>query len=428
MSHPIALALCVHHKPWLAMSTLVTALVQDEQQFDICFLHNRGDGEVHRASYERYDQLVATDGGNFHLSPYDDTVRAVCALRSDRVSAVEYENDQALDSGAFFKFIRDGRWSGYEHVLFAGEGTLFARPGTLAAVRRFARDTPAHFIQSGHEQRRLPKELFLNYCTRRDDASAMERFHDEMTRDAFAMFCRDDQFRTLFDQWSSSLTAETQHHVPQIPPTTALGRRLRRSLAQRLGAPHEPLVGRMPGVTRFLRETPYRIDRLCSDVAIQMGHESRWASAIGGTPVNGSNAAVRSGDTWFHRVPGPEWFGCTPVLFLSRTFLERLARRLDQWRMWDVLDLPFAASALEVIWGFMPAWLGVDKWFTDGFHRVRKDFVTYRREDYAPDLASYVNRYHRGRVSVDWRGELLKIRATAPGLTWMRDVLPAEYF
>jgi hypothetical protein len=43
-------------------------------------------------------------------------------------------------------------------------------------------------------------------------------------------------------------------------------------------------------------------------------------------------------------------------------------------------------------------------------------------------MASYINRYHRGRVSVTWEGERVKLRALKKELSWMRDVLPAAYF
>ena len=80
MRHSLALALCVHHKPWLAMSTLVTALLQDDQTFDIRFIHNLGDGHVQRPTYARYDALLADGQGNLHLSAYEPAVRDVCAL------------------------------------------------------------------------------------------------------------------------------------------------------------------------------------------------------------------------------------------------------------------------------------------------------------------------------------------------------------
>jgi hypothetical protein len=113
---------------------------------------------------------------------------------------------------------------------------------------------------------------------------------------------------------------------------------------------------------------------------------------------------------------------------MSRALLERFHDRLTRFGMYDVLDLPFAGTSLEVIWGLLPAWLGFEKWFTNGFHRVRKHFATYQREDYPPEMASYINRYHRGRLVVGWRDDYLKLQAWHPELGDLRQVLPQAYF
>ena len=97
--------------------------------------------------------------------------------------------------------------------------------------------------------------------------------------------------------------------------------------------------------------------------------------------------------------------------------------KLQQFGLFEVLDLPFAGSALEVIWGLLPAWLGFEKWFSNGFHRVRKQFSTYQREDYPPEMAGYINRYHRGRLVVGWHDDCLTLKAWRPDLGDLRHVL-----
>jgi hypothetical protein len=145
-------------------------------------------------------------------------------------------------------------------------------------------------------------------------------------------------------------------------------------------------------------------------------------------PVESVASVTRVRGVGFHRVDDAEWFGCATNHLMSRAFLERFTARLDQYRIWDVLNLRFAGTPLEIIWGFIPAWLGFEKWFTDGFHRVRKDFVTYRREDYPPEMATYINRYYRGQLVVTWRGEYLKVRAHRPQLARLREQLPDVFF
>ena len=98
------------------------------------------------------------------------------------------------------------------------------------------------------------------------------------------------------------------------------------------------------------------------------------------------------------------------------------------WLFFMPLLVAPAGSALEVVWGLLPAWLGVEKWFTNGLHRVRKHFATYQREDDPPVMASYINRYHRGRLVVDWHDDYLHLAAWRPELGDLRQVLPAAYF
>ena len=188
--------------------------------------------------------------------------------------------------------------------------------------------------------------------------------------------------------------------------------------------------------TRVLQGAPAAVDYAAS--RIKMWHNGSFGAREPAEPVIVVNGVVtrladvvqteRVHGVRFHRVDGPEWFGCTTIHVMSRRFLERLSEKLEAFEMYDVLDLPFSATGLEIVWGMMPAWLGFDKWFTDGFHRVRKGFVTYVREDYPAEMASYINRYHRGVVAVTPDGDYLKVRAHRRGLERLSEQLPTAYF
>src|SRR4051794_36985620 len=200
------------------MGTLLTLLSQDRWDADLFFLYNVGDGESTRAGYREYRALADAIGANRQLSPFDARVREVCQLRGVRFTEIEYENDHALDSGAWYKFIRDGRWRDYDHVLFAGEGLLFAHPRVLAAAMAFARRRPADFIASGHEKRRVPRATMMRSYKRGQQRTAMDAFHDEMVGQTFEIFRRDPEFRAVFDLWGSDFEPETEHHLPGVTP------------------------------------------------------------------------------------------------------------------------------------------------------------------------------------------------------------------
>lgn len=434
MSGKLAIVFCVHHKPWLMMGTLLTLLGQEHQEADLFFAYNVGDGASARESYREYREVAERAGVNTQLSPFDERVRQVCQLHGVKFTEIEYENDHALDSGVWYKFIRDGRWRDYEYVLFAGEGLLLAHPRVLQALVTFADRRQAHFIASGHEKRRVSRSAMERNYKREQALTPMDALHDRMIAEAFKIFCRDPEFLAVYDRRGSNGEVATEHHVPGVTAGGERWRRLRGRIQRRWGSAYSNPNASWTG--RFIREVPHTIDRWASRTRI-------WTRPVvdaGGPPMayaagtydarpvtNAREVDTENGIT-FHRVDDPEWFGCTVIHLMSRALLDRFSERLDRFEMYDVLDLPFAGSALEVVWGFLPAWLGVEKWFTNGFHRVRKHFATYQREDYPPEIASYINRYHRGRLAVGWQGDYLKLEAWRSNLGDLRRILPAEYF
>jgi hypothetical protein len=429
----LAIVFCVHHKPWLMMGTLLTLLSQDRRDADLFFAYNVGDGASKCDPYREYRQIAERAGENRQLSPFDARVREVCRLRGITSFEIEYENDHALDSGAWYKFIRDGRWRDYEYVLFAGEGLLFAHPRALFSMIAFADRRGADFIASGHEKRRLPRATMM--CSRRrgQPQTETDAFHDRMVARTFEIFCRDPEFQVLYDRWGSDFEPETEHHVPGASAGGEWRRRLRGAVQRRWGSAYVRADVWWPA--RFVREAPHAIDRWRSRVRLRAapdqdagGPAMRYlGGGYGARPVDGQEIDCENGVA-FHKVTAPEWFGCAVTQLMSRRLLDRFSERLDRFRLYDALDVPFAGSALEVVWGFVPVWLGVDKWFTNGLHRVRKHFATYQREDYPPEIASYVNRYHAGRLVVDWQGDYLKLEAWRPDLGDLRQVLPSSYF
>lgn len=432
----LAIVFCAHHKPWLMMSSLLTLVSQDRPDADLFIAYNVGDGTGSRPSYREFERLSSAEEGNVQLSAFDPRVRDVCRIGGRRVVEIEYENDQSLDSGTWYKFIRDGRWRDYDYTLFVGEGTLFAHPRLLSGLLTFAERAGVHFVASGHEKRRLPRHLMDRLITRREGATALDEFHERMVAEAFGVFRRDPAFGAVYDRWGSDFEAATEHHVPLVAMDGPLVRKLRATIQRRWGSPSSDLEVSL--AARILRQVPAAVDQWASRVAIAAGQEPNPSGAdparafAGGSfearPVETAASVAEACGVGFHRVDAPEWFGCATNHLMSRSFLERFSAKLDQFQMYDVLDLPFAGTPLEVIWGLLPAWLGVEKWFTNGFHRVRKNFATYQREDDPAVMAGYINRYHRGRVAVSWDEDYLKLRAWRPDLGDLSRILPSAYF
>jgi hypothetical protein len=281
----------------------------------------------------------------------------------------------------------------------------------------------AQVIASGHEQRRVAKDHLFHYCERLAEPDAAASGHDESIRRAFAIFSRDPAFARLVEEWRSGFPLETENHVPAGGPPSQTLRRVRARWARRFGPPSNG----------GLAALPYALEYLAARARLLVGSPQHAAAPdvfVNGvpTPADRVRPVTRIDGVGFYKVSAPEAFGCATNHLMTRAFLERFSAKLEEFQLYDVLDLPFAGTPLEVLWGFIPVWLGEDKWFTDGFHRVRKDFVTYRREDYPVEMATYINRYFRGRLAVTWQGDFLKIAAYRRGLDRLRAELPSVYF
>ena len=71
--------------------------------------------------------------------------------------------------------------------------------------------------------------------------------------------------------------------------------------------------------------------------------------------------------------------------------------------------MPFSATAMEQIWGLIPYSLGETLWFTDGLHRIRKNCITFEREDYPTIMERYLNHYYKKIVNVRAVGDKIRI-------------------
>ena len=96
--------------------------------------------------------------------------------------------------------------------------------------------------------------------------------------------------------------------------------------------------------------------------------------------------------------------------------------------LYKTLDFPFAGTPYEVIWGFLPAWLGFEKWFFDGIHRVRKNFVNYKREDDPAGMCRYLNAYFNKKIIVEPEGDFIKIKKVKKSFNYVYEFLGDIFF
>lgn len=392
----LAIALCAHHKPWLLMSTLISLAMQDYRDFDLYFLNQAGDGScLQKPSYAEYFRLAERYGAFVQLSSCDQRVKEIFAKTGFKQRFfLEFENDHSLDSGAWYKFIKTGLWRKYDFLLFIQEGGLFTGEKVISSALDFAARNSIGFISSGHEKRRLPREVALNCNKRKRDSGDMDAYHDTKLKEVFDVFCRDIKFKNIFDSWGSDFEIETQNHVPDI--LDPLWMKVLRSIKRR------------------------NMDFLLGRSVYVNTRKMALKEAAGDFYSN--NGVI------FHKDNRPEWFGCSCQHLLSAGFIESFVRKIEQSSLYDVLEIPFCAGALEIIWGFLPNWLGFDKWFFNGIHRVRKSFLDYKREDFPERMAFYLNRYFGNKLSVVSHGDFLKIKRMNKEFSYLNGLLGRDFF
>ncbi len=399
MKPKLAIVFCIHHKPWLLMSTLITIALQDYCDFDCFFIKIKGNGEsVDKEEYKEYYLLAEKYGINPQLSPWDEQVIDVAnGFTKSGKYYIEVENDHALDSGAWYKFLKSGLWKSYDHCLFLQEGTLLTSPSVLSSLVNISKSSDIDFVSAGHEKRRIPKNIFENYSKNSKRATLLDNFHDEKIRETFEIFSRDKEFKLLYSAYPNNFQLETQDHVP------------------------DKIDSFVTKLYQSLRSLKHENTFPLLDESIYVNTLRRKRSEIVGEMVNINGVN-------YHAENEIEWFGCSAQHFLSYRIIEKLVHKLDEHKIWDVLDLPYSGTALEIIWGMMPSWLGFNKYFFDGIHRVRKNFISYKREDDAYGMTKYINSYYKGMIEVSCLDEKIKINKYDKRYNYIRNKLSDMYF
>jgi hypothetical protein len=378
-----AIFILAHHKPWLLWSTLISLAAQDEINFDLHVIYINGDGScTSREEYDPYRKFAQRAGlTNSQLSNDDTKVLDLLDRLSLSVTLHHHENDQGLDSGAWYALIKSRIWRKYDYALCLMEGVILTGPTVLASLDQFIKVNRPDFLSAGHEKRVLPRSAVTRVPS--DHApTTLDEFAQTSIWSIYEIFCRDNAFRALFENWGESRVSyrypniATEHHVPS-----------------RIYTPIDKL--------RLLRwnakaNVPLLPNQWAKTERILVASSDKYFLPV--TEV--SSVLFQYGETIFHKEDSHFFFGCSCQHLFSNRLLENLSSIFETHSLFETAKLPYAGQALEPIWGLIPAWLGYDKWFWNGLHRVRKNFLTLRREDSPEGMARYINGYFYNELSV----------------------------
>ncbi len=401
-STKLGICILAHHKPWLIMSSLVSLAMQTDNDFDIHIIYIKGNGENRsKESYQEFYEISdKINEHNIHLSEDDNRILNIVNKTNYQITYHEFSNDHGLDTGAWYKFIQKGVWKGYNHSFFLMEGFVFTSSHVLASIKALIKNQKIDFISSGHEKRTMSRALLENLFTMPGKTYGMNLYHQKIINKIFRRFCQDKKFSKLYREWNKDSVSATFYCTPSS--VYSFVDKLRFFLINLL---KRKVICNPTG--KFVLENPNR--KCHSYKKIGECH----------TLINGVN---------FHVENSPYYYGCSCQHLFSNRFLKSMDDKYKEGDFWGVADLPFSATPLEPLWGMLPAWLGYKKWFFDGIHRPRKNFITYKREDDVEGMCHYLNIYYKGKLIVEPNGDFIRIKWLAKDYQYLRSLLGSDFF
>ena len=95
----------------------------------------------------------------------------------------------------------------------------------------------------------------------------------------------------------------------------------------------------------------------------------------------------------------------------SKTILQKIDHVFNKNDFYKLIEYPFAATPLEIVWGLIPSWLGLEKWFFDGIYRPRKNLINFERiDDHPSKVVKYFNFFHKKQITITTYNNYIKIK------------------
>jgi hypothetical protein len=414
-----SICILAHHKPWLMMSSIISLAMQEDTEFDLHVIYIRGDGENRdRESYSNFFEIADRDlSKNFQLTNDDKRILAILKDTNFTINFHEVDNDHGLDTGAWYKFIKKGVWKEYDHSFFMMEGFIFTSPKILSSVKKFTHNHRCDFLDMGFEKRYISKELLFNMLTR-VNPSEMDIYHQEIINKTFDIFCQDQEFTKIFNSWS----------VYDKKDVSNMSQDLLSSLSENF-----------EGVTFYnVPSSTYSIKEKMKLYILNILKGKRYLPPVKDFVIVNPEGTYYQRDSLFdsiniegvnyHKEKSPFFYGCMCQHVFSHSFLESMEKKFNEFDLWKTADLPFSATPLESIWGMLPSWLGFEKWYFDGVHRPRKNYLTYKREDDVIGMCKYINRHFKGKIKVIAEGDFIKITRISKQFEYIANILGDSYY
>ena len=369
----VSVCILAHHKPWLLTSSLISLLSQDDLDFELNIIYISGDIKKN-SKLKTYEDIKSdTEEENKQITKEDKEILEILENFNFKYKIHYYENSHGLDSAAWYRYIKEKQWQKNDFSFFLMEGFIFTNESVISSFKKFAKNNNPDFIGAGFEKRFFPLQKFLNTFKQKKNLTSMDNLHMTMLGEIFDDFCKDENFRTVYDKWGQEskkyINGYTHYHLP----TKNLN-------------PIYKIIFYFNYI--FIKKkffNPFKKNIFISDIK-----NNRYLA-----PLSESVEKIYSYKNTNYHIDNYFTYACMCQHVFSKNFLNKFFIFLEKNNLFETTNKPFSASSLEIVWGLIPLSLGFNKWFFDGIYRPRKNFVNHRRIDENPkNIARLFNNFH----------------------------------
>lgn len=382
----ISIFILCHHKPWLIRSSLLSLFSQDDpHNYDLHFIMIRGNGEIKsNKNYKHYFKIKKLTGEkNTQLSEFDNKIFTELKKLKIKYYVHNFKNDHGLDSGAWIKLIRSKHWIKYDYSLMLMEGFLFSNNSVLKSLRKFLKNYKPDFISSAHEKRFF--KMNKNHINSFSDNDFYEFSNKKIWSELFKirkvknLYTRSKKYVIRNNKKIQNIT---EHHVSKYS------------------------FNFFQFIKMFVKSILFSGHIYKKDQSLLVTTNRKLF--INFNQINKRNIVFNG--IKYHSEKSPFFFGCSCQHIFSKKMMNDVNSYFKKNKIYELSLLPYFGQTFEVFWGAIPNLLKKKKWYFDGIHRIRKNLITYSREDDIYGVVKYLNIYNSGNVQFFIKNKKIKYK------------------
>ena len=287
-------------------------------------------------------------------------------------------NDHGLDSGAWIKIIKSNLWKKYDYCLFLMEGFVFTDIEVLDSLDIFTKKHRPDFISSAHEKR------LFNYNTNKLN----KNFKEKKINSLWNFFLKFKKIKKFIYQKNYTIIKNkkfkniTEHHVGKYQLNLLEKSKL------------------------FIKSLLFFRDLIGEKNSVLISSNRKYL--INEKHIGQKKIKIKK--ISYHQENNPLFYGCSCQHLFSKKMIADLKKFFKQHEIYNKSKQPYFGEVFEVIWGMLPFLLKKKKWFFSGIHRIRKNFINFKREDDSIGMTNYLNFYYKDKIDFFTRNKKIKFR------------------